>query len=143
VKAPDPFVLEAFVRELDRQVRFGILAYADIAEAVRGGRPDEERFWYSIQGFLIAAGNVSKLLFPPVTKHAERGAHLRQLLHVEDDSPIAPRVFRNHFEHFDERLENWAVEWARGATRVFVDSNISAPGGLVIDVEPTEVLRHF
>lgn len=34
---------------------------------------------------------------------------------------MAPRTFRNHFEHFDERLEQWATKSGR---KNFVDMNI-------------------
>jgi hypothetical protein len=52
---------------------------------------------------------------------------LRQSLGVKDDSPLAPRTFRNHFEHFDERLEVWATSSKR---KNFIDSNIGPPGFL-------------
>lgn len=56
---------------------------------------------------MIAAGNVSKILWPGVDKNKARGIQLRTFLKIEDGNPIADRKFRNHFEHYDERLEKW------------------------------------
>ena len=39
-----------------------------------------------------------------------RGDELRAMLGVDEVSPQSSRKFRNHFEHFDERLEAWAAE---------------------------------
>jgi hypothetical protein len=62
--------------------------------------------WSAIQSILIAAGNVSKILWPLPPRSA-RGAALRALLGVDDTSPLSDRKFRNHFEHYDERIEDW------------------------------------
>ena len=62
--------------------------------------------WSSIQSILVAAGNVSKILWPS-KEYAERGERLRELLKVSDDNILSDRKFRNHFEHYDERIEDW------------------------------------
>ncbi len=41
----------------------------------------------------------------------------------QPDSLLASRTFRNHFEHFDERLDDWA---ANVQSEMFFDSNIGA-----------------
>jgi hypothetical protein len=69
--------------------------------------------WCSIQSILVAAGNVSKILWPN-KKYKIRGDRLRQLLKVEMDSPLYSRAFRNHFEHYDERVEEWFENSPRG-----------------------------
>jgi hypothetical protein len=74
-----------------------------------GGRRSVDctsRGW-SVQGLLVALGNVSKLLWPVRNRGAtrRRGARLRESLSVADDSPLRDRSFRDHFEHFDERLD--------------------------------------
>jgi hypothetical protein len=68
---------------------------------------DKMETWGSIQLILIAAGNVSKILWPVSKESADRGAQLRKLLNIENDNLISDRKFRNHFEHYDERLEKW------------------------------------
>lgn len=62
--------------------------------------------WCSIQSILVAAGNVSKILWPN-QKYKVRGERLRQILKVEESNPLSDRRFRNHFEHYDERIEDW------------------------------------
>lgn len=114
----EAMVLRIFQREVERQCKFAIIAVEDLSQALQIG--DMDRIWYSIQAILVAAGNVSKLLWPPKPLLPERGAELRASLSVDDDSPLEPRTFRNHFEHFDERLEQWATSSER---RNFADSN--------------------
>jgi hypothetical protein len=49
------------------------------------------------------------------------------------------RTFRNHFEHFDERLERWA---ASPEPRTPTDSNIG-PVSAISGLELDDRLRHF
>jgi hypothetical protein len=55
--------------------------------------------------------NISKLLFAPQSRPiaARRAAYLRSRLGIDDESVFGPlgREMRDHFEHFDERLDNW------------------------------------
>jgi hypothetical protein len=67
---------------------------------------DQIEVWSSIQSILVAAGNVSKILWPS-KEYSERGKRLRELLKVEDNNILSDRKFRNHFEHYDERIEDW------------------------------------
>jgi len=65
---------------------------------------DETGIWSSIQSILIAAGNISKILWP---KHIyrERGEELRKLLKVDDDNILRSRKFRNKLEHYDDLID--------------------------------------
>lgn len=141
----DRYVLRVFHLEVERQCRFGLLAAHNLRKAV--DRLDDDRAWYSIQALLIASANVSKLLWPSGRHNKgrppipERGEELRATLPVSDPSPLEPRNLRNHFEHFDERLESWATS---GEQPIFVDSIVSPlrvkkPGG---SGEPLH-LRHY
>ena len=67
---------------------------------------DQVEVWSSIQSILVAAGNVSKILWPS-TEYIERGERLRELLKVDDNSILSDRSLRNHFEHYDDRIEKW------------------------------------
>ena len=74
--------------------------------------------WGTIQLILIAAGNVSKILWPAWEVNKARGVQLRSLLGIADDNILSDRKFRNHFEHYDERIEIWTenrkgfIDWA-------------------------------
>lgn len=78
---------------------------------------DHIETWCSIQSILVAAGNISKILWPN-DKHKMRGEHLRQLLKVEKENPLSSRKFRNHFEHYDERIEEYFKYNSQG---VYID----------------------
>jgi hypothetical protein len=101
------------------------MAAADLCRAVTSN--DTDRVWYSIQSLLVATANVSKLLWPSKSASSARGDTLRTTLQVENDSPLASRAFRNHFEHFDERLEEWDIS---PQTHMVVDSNIGPLGSI-------------
>jgi hypothetical protein len=74
---------------------------------------DRIETWCSIQSILVASGNVSKILWP-AKKYKLRGDRLRRILNVEEDSPLSSRKFRNHFEHYDERVEEWFLNLSGG-----------------------------
>lgn len=78
---------------------------------------DHVETWCSIQSILVAAGNVSKILWPN-EKYKIRGDRLRQLLRVDKNNPLSNRKFRNHFEHYDERIEEYFKDNSQG---VYID----------------------
>lgn len=133
----DRQLLGIFQLEVERQCRFGLIAAQDLRASTQRG--DTDRVWYSVQALLIAAGNVSKLLWPARSGTPNRGDQLRESLSVPDASPLEPRTFRNHFEHFDERLEAWATSSPR---RGFVDANIG-PAGFISGPRASDFLRNF
>lgn len=79
---------------------------------------DKIEVWCSIQSILVAAGNVSKILWPSSKKCKQRGERIRQILKIENDNPISDRRFRNHFEHYDERIEDW---FKNSLSAVYID----------------------
>lgn len=82
---------------------------------------DHVETWCSIQTILVAAGNVSKILWPN-KKYKIRGERLRQLLKVEMENALSSRAFRNHFEHYDERIEDW---FENSSQSVYIDLAIN------------------
>jgi hypothetical protein len=104
--------LRIFQREVARQCDFAFMAHNDLVQALnqlegapRGETDNWNRIWYSIQSLLVASANTSKLLWPE-RKFDLRGQQLRSSLKVPQDSSLKSRDFRNHFEYFDERLED-------------------------------------
>ena len=67
---------------------------------------DKVEVWCSIQSILVAAGNVFKILRPH-QKNKVRGERLRQILKVDKKNILSDRKFRNHFENYYERTEEW------------------------------------
>lgn len=89
---------------------------------------DHIEVWSSIQSILIAAGNVSKILWPSQKKYKSRGEKLRKALNVDEGSILSDREFRNHFEHYDERIEVWFENQKSAVYRDLV-MNPSSPVG--------------
>jgi len=142
-------ILKLFRMEIERQCKFAMIAF-DGVKSNLSNMPDKHKdvemfpyymdmFWYSTQNFLIAVGDISKILWPPNSKYEKRGEELRKILEIKDNSPIHPRVFRNYFEHFDERLEEWAMS---SASHMFIDSNIG-PLNMIGNLDSKEYIRHF
>jgi hypothetical protein len=88
------------------------------------------RFWYAVDAFLMATGNISKTFWPtkpPMPPKEERrdgwreewkeeckrnelrGIELRDILGITKESVFNKdnRKLRDHFEHFDEGLDRW------------------------------------
>ena len=61
------------------------------------------------------------------------------MLSIQDGSVLQPRTLRDHFEHFDERLEVWVES---SGDHVFVDSNIGPPG-MIAGLDSAGFLRNF
>lgn len=105
--------------------------------------PNSEVF-RALHSFLTHTANISRLLFPTGQKGdvaQERGIHLREVLDVDDNSPISDRSLRNHLEHYDERLDKWAQS-VSGATKSIATDNIH-PKGMGPNVPPSSTLRTY
>jgi hypothetical protein len=116
---------DLFLADIERQCKFAIIAHSGLVNIVRSRnlvtrdkyRREEalDLFWFHIQAFLAATGNISKILWPgelPKCKECNfqpqlspkvvsRGETLRELLSIDESSPLKQRKFRNYFEHYD------------------------------------------
>ena len=77
---------------------------ADLAQS------DTDTLWFDLQSLLAAGANVAKLLWGSNAESATPRAPLRTSLQVEDTSALRPRTMRNHYEHIDERLDEWHAQ---------------------------------
>jgi hypothetical protein len=137
--------LEIFRHQINRECKFALIAVEQMESALEVVKQAENekddqgfwnlpkrdegvwQFWYAIEAFLRATGNLSKIFWPPraldeklrpMTK--KRGEQLRRILEVSNDSPLKNRTLRDHFEHYDERIDEW---YAAGRGDV-IDSNL-------------------
>jgi hypothetical protein len=103
----DSFLSQLFLREIRQQCQFAMSDYKEMTQAIR--ERDNYKLFHSLQSFLIAAANISKIFWPIRDKYyGQRGQELRNLLLVdENNSPFKIRDPRNVFEHFDEKLDDW------------------------------------
>src|SRR5215216_1443263 len=116
--------LQMYQREVERQCKFALMAHDDLHQTLR--QNDMYRVWFSVQALLVALGNVSKLLWPIKERIPGRGAQLRESLSIKDSSPLKDRNFRNQFEHFDEKLDDWALS---SENLDYADSNVGTSPG--------------
>jgi len=125
-------IQDLLIGEIRTQCIFALMSYQDLTkslELLKHANTDElDRFWYSIQAFLLAISNVSKILWPSAPLGSElppdmssRREHLRNSLSIEQSSPLKPRKFRNYPQHYDMELEEWIAKSKDG---MLVDSNI-------------------
>jgi hypothetical protein len=122
---------QIFLSEIEWQSSIALEAMTLLRQSL----PDPSSLRH-VQTFLVAAANVSKRLW--MTSNKERSKNLRSLLNVADDSPIANRDLRNHFEHFGERIERWATE---SANHAFVDRTVIAGTRRIGGLEPKDTMR--
>lgn len=116
--------------EIVTQSKIAANAAHHLAEA---SKPIET--WASIQSILVAAGNVSKVLWPARKGNEKRGKHLRALISIDDDNLLSDRTLRNHFEHYDERIDSW---FDANHSAVYLDSRIDP-----FEVGPLGLPRQF
>lgn len=120
--------------EIALQAQIAIRAYERLN--AEENKFDEIEIWGGIQSILVSSGNVSKILWPSKNKYKSRGKLLREYLNIPENHILAPRVFRNHFEHFDERVEEVFKKSPRG---IYTDRqmNPSLSSLYGFDCEPT------
>jgi hypothetical protein len=131
------FTQHLFLGEIEFQSQLAAKAAERLPTC--GEQFDSIEVWSAIQSILIAAGNVSKMLWPPRARSSSRGAALRALLDVDDNSPLSDRNFRNHFEHYDERIEDWM---SSAPSAAYVDQMIG-PAARCPQHFPRLVHRHY
>lgn len=95
--------------------------------------------WHSLLGVLAASANVSRMFWSPGGDR-ERCDALRLMFDVRETSPIKSRALRNHFEHFDERLDDWCERLSKEGSLSIVDRFIGPPRP---DAGRFEVLRYL
>src|SRR5436189_6376729 len=122
------FAKQVFLGEIEYQSQFAARAAEHLQTCADNFDPID--IWSAVQSILIAAGNVSKILWPPRSRSAPRGAMLRALLDIDENNAISDRNFRNHFEHYDERIEDW-LSSTHSVT--YTDPILGSPPGFLRD----------
>jgi hypothetical protein len=143
----DEFIEGIYLNELLVQCQYAVDAVKRMNEilASRGG-PSE--FFREAGDFLQHSSAVSRLLWPPGStnrankKRAKRrGAHLRQALKVDDGHVLRNRTLRDHFEHLDERLDDWAET---SPNKNIVDNMIGPRAAIGGDaIKDQDIIRMF
>ena len=117
-KTLSPLAEIVFIGEMAKQSHFADIAADKLAIH---SESDSNEIWGAIQSILVAAANVSKILWPPNKKYKARGNYLRELLGIDNDNVLSNRTLRNHLEHYDERIEKW---FETTSSAVYFDAKI-------------------
>jgi len=133
----ETMLLRLFQRQVADQCRGVLVATPPINAAVASG--DQDTLWVSIQNLVTGSANISKALWGQGHRYAKARERLRASLDVQDDSPLSDVSMRNHFEHYDERLDHW---WATSANRNHLDRLIGPPSA-VAGFTDEEMFRVF
>jgi hypothetical protein len=147
-----------FRGEIQKNCDFALLAYGDMMKHSQLEEQNEKdrsnRIWLSIELFLIAVANISKILWPsrpPKCPECEyqpelsrqvfsRAKDLRIILSVREPSPLEKRSFRNFFEHYDFELDDWASESNK---QLVYDSNVGPIELIIKSSNKPLIIRHF
>jgi hypothetical protein len=144
----DEMLLEGFIGEIRQQCDFALAAINGLNENLRNSRGVAGVFFYC-HAFLTHTANVSKILWPGPARGDDsfkkevkrRGKLLRSELAIPNRMLIRTRAFRDHLEHFDERLHAWARE---SPNRLLMDMNVTEQGGINIPgATAGDGLRHL
>jgi hypothetical protein len=103
----------------------------------------------TIHSLLTHASNISRLLWPGLPyrmkperrdRMQSRSARLREALALpEGDHPLRSRELRDHLEHFDERLD----EWAATSEHHNLAQDIIGPPEALAGIKPTDRMRWY
>jgi hypothetical protein len=142
----DAFIEMVYVRELRGQCESAAAAVRRMNELLRERQSLE--FFREAADFLQHAACISRLLWPaPKGSAAERaratarGNHLCCSLGVDSTHVLRGRDLRDHLEHYDERIDDWAET---SPNRNIVDNMIgprTAIGGTAI--KDSDIMRLF
>jgi hypothetical protein len=66
-----------------------------------------------------------------------RGQALRDEFGLQSNHPIENRELRNHFEHFDERLDDWAEKSKSRGMATIIGPNRTA------GIEDSDIIHHY
>jgi hypothetical protein len=123
----DLMLLRTFQRQVADQCKVVVTG----AQMINGGLRSPQQsdaVWIGAQVLVTGAGNVSKALWGQARRLSTERQPLRDSLGVDDASPFYDVSIRNHFEHYDERLDRW---WRDSPNHNHLDRMIGPPSGVV------------
>ena len=134
----DLMLLRVFQQQVLLECQFFILGSLELnASLVVGG---DFRTWYAIEIMLNSAANISKALWGQAGRKSEQRKELRDSIGIADDSPLRAVVMRNHFQHIDERLDDW---WSTSKGHNMVDQNFGDVTRAISGIEEKDIFRNF
>ena len=109
-KTEKDFWVEISIREIWTQTHFAEISYSNIDPKAISGN---DAVFSSIHSFLSHCAMISKMLAADDNGNPPKS--IGSILGITNNSIIHQRRFRNHLEHFDERMQRWIGKFATGA----------------------------
>lgn len=143
----DDFLLRIYLEQAKEECQRAFLAIEQLNEAIASsGKRDP---FGPAQAMVHHTAAVSRIFWPPPggrnkaarQRSQRRGEVLRAAIGVGNGHPVQNRTLRDHFEHFDERLDDWAEKSKnRNIVKQLVGPR-SAIGGDAITDE--DIIHHY
>lgn len=129
-------LLRLFQRQVEEQCRYLLVSAHRVNSALAQNPQD---IWFDLQNLLSAGANIAKLLWGRNPTIAEQRAPLRASLGIDDTSPLRQRDMRNHYEHIDERLD----DWDKDSKRHNHVSKVVGPASAIAGIDEIDLFRGF
>ncbi len=126
--------VEMSIREIWTQAHFAEIAYSHVDPKSASGN---DAVFSSIHSFLSHCAMISKMI--KATDDSTPPKPISDILQISDSSVIHQRIFRNHLEHYDERLKDWIKQ--SGANCNIGTYNIGPKGDL--QISNIVFVRHY
>jgi hypothetical protein len=139
----DPRLIRTFQKQILIQCEFVLYAAGAINATLNGHHPPDRfhnTLFFAIQNLLNAAANISKAFWTQGGRRATDRQPLRDSIGISDTSPLRQVTMRNHFEHYDERLDEW---WRDSRHHNHADFNMGPRDAVAIGFDDIDIFRNF
>ena len=142
----DDFLLRLYLEQAKEECERAFSAIKALNAAL--GSNGELDPFVPAQAIIHHAAAVSKIFWPPgsrdkfARKRAQRRSEtLRSELGLVSPHPVQARTLRDHFEHFDERLDAWVEQSKnRNIVKQLVGPRTAIGGDAIAD---TDIIHHY
>lgn len=142
----DRFLKSIYLKQVKDECEFCLIAVDNMNKILTEN--SDEDFFREALDFVHHAAAVSRMFWPPgsrgITEKArakKRGQILCKELGLQPDHPLHKRTLRDHFEHFDERLDDWAENSKNRNIIIRYTGPRDAIGGN--SIEDGDIIHHY
>lgn len=144
----DDFLKRIYLQQVKQECDFCLVAVTRMNEILKLEDKSQGDFFREALDLVHHAAAVSRIFWPPgcrdkkkKARSQRRGQMLRDHLGLQSNHPIQNRTLRDHFEHFDERLDDWAENSRNKNIVTSLFGSRNAIGGDGID--DSDIIHHY
>ena len=144
----DDFLKRIYLQQVKQECEFCLAAVTKMNEILELQDQSKNDFFREALDLVHHAAAVSRIFWPPGCRDKKkkvraqrRGQVLRDQLDIQSNHSIQKRKLRDHFEHFDERLDDWAENSRNKNIVGSLFGPRSAIGGDGID--DSDIIHHY